>query len=92
MGHTPYTHTMQQLLDPQPGYQGIDHFELLPDVWHDNAFKGTPAHGYGNKGEQQNKWYAIDWCGNIVSELQEPQPEWATSIAYVDNNWLWKSF
>ncbi len=43
-----------------------DHFELVLDPWHKDAFAGTPIAGFGNGGTRRKNWYSVDWCGNLI--------------------------
>jgi len=49
------------------------------DVFHNDAFKGTPAYGVGNSGERKYKWYCEDYAGNLVAEINVDSP-----FAYVN--------
>lgn len=56
-------------MDPQPLLSpSHDKWACVSDVFHDEAFKGTPAEGLGNKGERKKVWYSEDWCGNLIGE------------------------
>ena len=52
---------------------GAERLIQLPDVFHDDAFVGTPAHGHGAKGERKLVWYLEDCCGNIVASVSDDQ-------------------
>lgn len=56
-------------LDPQPSVPGfVKRLVRVPDVFHDDAFAGTPAEGHGAKGERRLVWYCEDFAGNLVGE------------------------
>lgn len=55
---------------PVGGMGGSIHdWERSLDPWHKDAFKGVSVDGkqidaFANKGDRQNGWMALDWCGN----------------------------
>lgn len=56
-------------MDPQPAVSpSHDHFELIPDPWHNEALSGTPMEGKGNVGARKSIWYSFDWVGNPIGE------------------------
>ncbi len=59
------------------------------DIWHDDAFIGTPAHGLGSNGERQEKWYAEDSWGNVIAEYLGKVPDGAVSGEFKDGEFYW---
>ncbi len=64
-----------------------DHFELVADPWHVDAFAGmiqpndkVAAIGFGkgeevpHRGVRRKVWYSVDWCGNLIQEWGEDTP------------------
>ena len=66
-----------------------DHFELVDDPWHVDAFAGVApevqdALAQGRvisigvepprRGVRRKIWYSVDWCGNLIGEWGEDTP------------------
>lgn len=67
-----------------------DHFELVDDPWHVDAFAGIPgideAFEQGRainmsgrsfkptRGVRRRVYYSVDWCGNLIQEWGEDTP------------------
>ncbi len=78
------------LADPQPNLSPSA-FKIVKelDIWHDEAFVGTPAYGYGNKGERKEKWYVEDSWGNIIADYCNELPEGAVGGEFIEREFYW---
>lgn len=81
----------RRVVKPQPVASfGFEHIVLVPDVFHADAFRGTPAEGIGRQGKRELRWYLEDHAGNLVAEWDVHCPygsPWERDRLWVRETW-----